>query len=120
MMASAITLGATGIGLTFAPQEISSLLGWRDESALVLQLLGALYFGFAMQNWMAKATLIGGIYNRPLATGNAFHFFIGAMALLKSSPKSSLLLAVTVIYAAFAIVFGYILFTHPIKDSKTE
>jgi hypothetical protein len=120
MSASAIILGCAGILLTFLPEETTQLAGWSSESKIVLQIAGALYFGFAMTNWMSKANLIGGIYNRPIAIGNAIHFFVGTMALLKFSPKSSFLLTATVLYSVFAILFGYILFTHPIKDSKTE
>ncbi len=91
-----------------------------NDSTIVLQIVGALYFGFAMLNWMSKANLIGGIYNRPVAVGNLTHFFIAALALLKLSAKNPVLIGVAVIYSIFAIVFGYILFTHPVKDSKTE
>ena len=120
MSASAIVMGITGIALTFLPQEIAALVGWTKESNIVLQIVGALYFGFAMLNWMSKSNLIGGIYNRPVAIGNATHFFIGALALLKFSSKDLVVVSVAIIYSIFAIAFGYILFTHPVKDSKTE
>ena len=120
LSASAIAMGATGVLLTFLPQEVARAFGWAETSAIVLQIVGALYFGFAMLNWMSKANLIGGIYNRPVAIGNATHFFIAAMALLKFSPRGPALIGVSIIYSAFAVAFGYILFTHPIKDSKTE
>jgi hypothetical protein len=73
-----------------------------------------------MLNWMSKSNLIGGIYNRPVAVGNATHFFIAALALSKFSPKSLILIVVAIVYSLFAIAFGLILFTHPVKDSKSE
>ena len=36
---------------------------------------------------MAKESLIGGIYNRPIAIGNFMHFAVGAMALIKIITK---------------------------------
>src|SRR5205814_1265148 len=112
---SAIVMGAAGILLTFLPQEAAALIGWPNGSIVVLQTFGAIYFGFAMTNWMLKGTLIGGIYNRPVAVGNFSHFFIAAMALLKFSPKSIALIIVTFLYCILATAFGYILFTHPVK-----
>jgi hypothetical protein len=120
MSASAITMGVTGILLTFLPQEVAAVVGWTESSTIVLQIVGALYFGFSMLNWMSKSNLIGGIYNRPVAVGNFTHFFIATFALLKFSFKGPVLIVAAIIYSVFAIAFGYILFTHPVKDSKTE
>jgi hypothetical protein len=120
MSASALLMGSTGILLTFLPQETAGAIGWANGSTIVLQLVGALYFGFAMLNWMSKANLIGGIYNRPVAVGNLTHFFIAALALVKLTGKNPVLIGVAIVYFLFAIAFGYILFTHPIRDSKTE
>jgi hypothetical protein len=120
MSVSAIAMGITGVLLTFLPEEVAMIIGVTAESKIILQIAGALYFGFAMLNWMSKANLIGGIYNRPVAIGNATHFFIAGLALLKISPKSLVLIVVAVVYTVFAIAFCFILFTHPIKDSKSE
>jgi hypothetical protein len=89
---------------------------------LFVQLAGALYLGFAMMNWMAKTVLIGGIYALPLAIGNFSHFLIGALALLKyafAAPNSLFLWLFTIIYALFAVLFGIVFFTHPVKANKT-
>lgn len=120
MTSSAIAMGAIGIGLTFLPEEVATVIGLPAEGKIMLQITGALYFGFAMVNWMSKANLIGGIYNRPVAVGNMAHFLIAALALLKHSPKSPVLIAVAIVYSIFAIAFSSILFIHPVKDSKTE
>ena len=87
-----------------------------------MQILGALYFGFAMLNRTAKANLIGGIYSRPVAIGNATHFLIGALALIKLAFNDTTLINIWiagVIYSIFAILFGYVLFTNPVLKNKT-
>ncbi|MFC5539933.1 hypothetical protein ACFPQ1_36885 [Rhodocytophaga aerolata] len=58
----------------------------------------------------------GGIYGKPITLGNFTHFAIGTLALLKwvmQGTPSIVWLAITLLYLLFAIVFGYILFTHP-------
>lgn len=121
MTASAWVMGVTGIALSFMPQEILGYFGLMNEagfSAVVLQVLGALYFAFAMTNWTARANLIGGIYGRPIAIGNLCHFMIAALALAKFYFRThqTVLLVPTMFYVLFAITFAWIFFTHPIKD----
>ena len=119
MTAAAIVTGIAGIAFTFLPGEI---LNYTDMKAngpllLLLQILGALYFAFAMLNWMTKTSIIGGIYNRPIAVANFTHFFIGAMALTKgilSNPALPIgIWAIAIVYAIFAILFGLIFFGSP-------
>lgn len=120
MTLSSLLMGAAGIILSFAPSEVLQYL--KIESAIavevvIMQILGALYFAFAMVNWTAKANLIGGIYGRPIAIGNLTHFVIGALALIKSyfSNHESVILIFAVIYAVFAVLFSIVFFTHPVK-----
>src|SRR5687768_1832930 len=85
MTASAIFMGIAGAAGLFLPQEILSA---RDAPATgvfpaLVQLHAAVLLGFAMTNWVAKDSLIGGIYNRAVAVGNGAHFVIGAITLLK-------------------------------------
>lgn len=120
LSSSAFLLGLTGILLIFAPEEAASLMTWPKEASILIQIVGALYFGFAMINWMSKANLIGGIYNRPLAVGNLTHFFVAALALMKMPHKTVAGYCVISVYSAYAFAFGKILFTHPLKESKTE
>ncbi|WP_239023038.1 hypothetical protein [Pontibacter mangrovi] len=121
MTISAVTMGMAGLVLSFLPQEVASGLGVPEAAAVVLQVLGALYFGFAMINWTAKANLIGGIYSRPVALGNLAHFVIGALALAKLAVKDtslSYLWVAALIYSVFAILFAYVFFTTPDLKSK--
>lgn len=120
MGSSAIFLAAVGFVCTFLPQEILSLSGIPSTgfAPLILQILGALYVSFAMLNWMSKENSIGGIYNRPIAMGNVLHFTMAALVLIKgfrAVPISIMYIIATVIYVAFAVLFGVIMFTHPAK-----
>lgn len=124
MISSAIAMGLVGLLLTFMPHELSGYVGLTNDgtmSVFVLQILGALYFSFAMVNWTAKTNLIGGIYSRPIAIGNTTHFVIGALALLKGiSPSYEVpMLILTSFYVVFAISFGIVLFRHPVKDKES-
>src|SRR4051812_28104358 len=83
MIASAAVMAAAGLVLTFAPLEVLGVLPTTLLPAA--QLLGALYLGGAITNWMSKSNLVGGVFGRPLAMGNLAHFGIGAMALVRSA-----------------------------------
>jgi len=89
MIISAIFLAVNGFGFTFFPNEISVLLINDDNHIfiLILQILGALYLGFSILNWMSKTNLIGGIYSKPLLIGNLLHFFTASIALIKLTFK---------------------------------
>ena len=125
MTLSAIFMAAIGVGLTFLPKEIADLTGIGPSKTLqlILQISGALYFAFAMLNWMAKGSIIGGIYNKPIATANFTHFVIGALALVKilindhSLPYPIWTLAG--IYSIFAVLFGLVFFGDPVSDSAS-
>jgi hypothetical protein len=124
MISSCIFLSTLGITFTFIPDEIISSLSLTPNqiSTLSLQLLGALYLGFAILNWMAKGSLIGGIYNRPIAIGNFMHFAVGALALIKIVTKIhthlEIVVSLTVFYSVFAILFGYVFRTNPSSIEK--
>lgn len=117
LSASAIVMGAAGVAGTFAPHEVLRALGMPATgfAPLLMQLLAALLFGFAMVNWLARGSLIGGIYNRPLAVGNVAHFTIGALALVKGSTAGEGNVIVTVVYVLFAIAFGMVMMRSPVS-----
>jgi hypothetical protein len=122
MIVSALVMGAVGLAASFLPHEILSYAGMpaTEFSPVAVQLMGALYLGFAMMNWMSKGIIIGGIYARPLALGNFLHFGVGALALIKSASAHDVKLfwVTAAIYVVFALLFGIVLFTHPL-DAKT-
>jgi hypothetical protein len=123
MTASAAFLFALGVVFSFLPQETLIYLGGEPGAlvTLLVQVAGALYLGFAAVNWTARASLIGGIYNRAVALGNFLHFGAATAALAKAviaGQRNEAVLAVALIYTVFAVWFGKVLFTHPVKDTK--
>ena len=126
MISSTVFLGMSGAILTFLPNEtISSIAIIPSQmTTLFFQLMGAMYLGFAMLNWMAKDTLIGGIYNKPIAIGNLMHFGVGAIGLIKVVFKilthEEIVIALTAVYVVFAILFAYVLITNPTKTEKKK
>ena len=124
MISSAIIITLIGINLILFPKEILNHLelGDSDTLELLMQIIGSLYCGFAMLNWMSKENLIGGIYNRPISAANWTHFAIACLALIKgifANPNSSYIIwIITIFYSIFAILFGIVLFKHP--DNKNN
>jgi hypothetical protein len=124
MAVSSFFMGALGIAASFFPHELLRMAGVSPaaELPLVVQLMGALYVAFALVNWMAKDSLIGGIYNRPLAAGNFLHFMMGALALgkgLTTERLTPVVWAAAIAYAVLAAGFTYILFTSPVlRDNQ--
>ena len=114
MASSALVMAALGVAATFLPQEIIAALGGSGRTLpLLVQVLGATYLGFAMLNWMAKESLIGGIYSRPVSMGNFLHFAIAGIALVKAvvaGERAVAILACTAIYVVFAVAFGAVVF----------
>jgi hypothetical protein len=122
MSLSAIAMGVTGIILTFFTREFASFFNMADTNIILLQVLGGLYFGFAMLNWAAKANLTGGIYSRPVTIGNFSHFVIVGLALLKFGTRNTTntyIWIAVILYLVFAIFFGIVFFTNPVLKSKS-
>ena len=124
MTSSAIFLAIIGIIFSFLPHEIAVYFNveLNTITILFLNIISALYLGFGILNWMAKGTIIGGIYNRPIAIGNLMHFGVGANALFKLASSnlthSKIFISFTVLYAIFAILFAYVFMANPIKTAK--
>ena len=115
MAFSSLILGLAGIFALFAPDNVLALLNapLATPLPLLVQLLGALYFSFALMNWTAKDSAIGGIYARPVSLGNFGHFFSGSLLLIKyqlSHEFSVWLLWVLTIYVVFAGLFYWLVF----------
>lgn len=121
MTASALFLAFTGICLSFLPLEIATYLEVEPSviTILFLKILSALYMGFAILNWMARGSLFGGIYNRPIVLGNLMHFAVGALALIKLFSKTdqyaALMICLTGIYVLFALLFIFTIRNSPVK-----
>ncbi|MDZ7773128.1 MAG: hypothetical protein U5K31_10395 [Balneolaceae bacterium] len=115
MTGSALFLGAAGLALSLFPQEILQAVDAPASTGTVIfpELAGALLFGFAFLNWMARGNIIGGIYSRPVAAGNFLHFMMGSIILGKkvlTGGLPDLFITAFILYLGFAAVFGYLLF----------
>lgn len=117
LVSCATCLGFLGLAATFLPEEILSLIdiGPSIAATLLVQVLGSLYLAFAMLNWMVRENVIGGIYGRPVSVANLIHFSIAALSLIKKSPGSTILLVVTIAYSTFALLFGILIYRHPVR-----
>lgn len=122
LQSSALLLVFLGVLLSFLPAEIGSFMGFTQSLAtqMALQLLGAVYFGFGMLNYMSKRAVVGGIYGRPLVVGNFSHFLIAALALLKAQDLLSTyswLWALAIAFGLLAVAFGRLLFVQPANSN---
>lgn len=121
MSASALLMAVLGLAASFLSHELLSFLDATVETqtVLIVQVLGALYLGFAILNWHSRGAAIGGIYNRPLAVGNFLHFVIASITLVKVALalSSAPIWTITIVYVVFALWFGLVLFTHPGQPS---
>mgnify|MGYP003148899902 CR=1 FL=1 len=111
-----------GIFLSFLPSGIVECLNVEPITitTLFLKIMSALYLGFGILNWMAKGTLIGGIYNRPIAI--LMHFGVGVIALVKIASKiqahSEIIISLTAMYVIFVILFANVFRTNSTKAQK--
>jgi hypothetical protein len=115
--ASAIVLFAGGLAWLFAPDVVFSRLGLAvpSQAAWVGQLLGAAWLGFGALNWVQRRAILGGVYGRPVVLSNLFHYFIGAMVLIKAGQSGAAvavwLLAIP--FAVLSVAYGALLFRGP-------
>jgi hypothetical protein len=115
MTSSSILLAAAGIFALFVPDVLLGMQGVESviSLSLLIQLMGALYFSFALMNWTAKDSAIGGVYARPVSVGNFAHFFAGTMLLLKvqfSAEFNLLMFVVFIVYAVYTWLFYWLVF----------
>jgi hypothetical protein len=113
-------MGLAGIVGSFLPKELLTAAGAAPTNmpVVVVQLHAAVLFGFAMVNWMARGSLLGGIYNRPLVVGNVAHFVVGALASSKAfveGERTTFVIVVSAIYVAFAVAFALVLLRSPVS-----
>ncbi len=124
MILSAVFLAIAGAITTFFPDKVLETHGTIPDgpTLLLIQMMGALYFGFAILNWTARGVLIGGIYARPVALGNFAHFFIVAMSLAREAVEHGVFQLATsaAVFGAFAIGFGVVLFRPPVARRPDE
>jgi hypothetical protein len=115
MTISSLVLAIAGAFALFVPDVVLALLNSSvtAELSVLVQMLGALYFAFALMNWTAKDSAIGGIYARPVSLGNYGHFFAGALLLIKyqlSHEFNIFIFIILVLYMIFAALFYWLVF----------
>ncbi|MDJ0908399.1 MAG: hypothetical protein QNI99_04370 [Woeseiaceae bacterium] len=117
MSVSAVLLALPGLAGSFLSEETLDFLGSDPDTVTIIlvQITAALYMGFAILNWMARGSVLGGIYGRPVLLGNFLHFAVVATLLIKASVVHQTLglTLVAALYAFLAGWFGLVLFTHP-------
>ena len=80
---SALCFAVFGAMLLFAPEEVGGALTPESHGGLIAPLLGAALLGFGAMNWIARGSVLGGIYGRAVVAGNQTHLVIGALVLMK-------------------------------------
>lgn len=115
MTTSSLILAAAGVSALFVPDIVLSLLNTSVTAPLsvMVQMMGGLYFAFALMNWTAKDSAIGGIYARPVSLGNYSQFFIGAILLIRyqlSHEFNIFVFIMLVLYTIFAVLFYWLVF----------
>jgi hypothetical protein len=115
MTSSSFLLGLAGGVTLFAPDSILSMLSMTvtAQSLLSVQMMGAFYFSFALMNWAAKDSAIGGVYARPVSLANFGHFFVGTLLLVKyqiSNPFNAVIAVTLIVYVVFASMFYWLVF----------
>lgn len=115
---SALILGLPGVFLLFAPDiALASLGGISDPTALLLvQIAGGLAVALGMNNWMARGTVMGGIYGRPLLVANLCAFFTAGLSMAKAPEPlvgQPVVVALAIVLLLCGLAFGRLLFVHP-------
>ncbi|MEX1222790.1 MAG: hypothetical protein WEA82_11855 [Idiomarina sp.] len=123
MLLTAWLLLLAGLGLLIVPQQALSLIAGFGAAAaqtpltvVLLQLLGAVYFGFGAMNWMARGQILGGIYGRPICLGNLFHFAAGTILLainIATGVESLGILITAAVYLLLCLIFIRLTFRMP-------
>ncbi len=112
-----------GLATSYFPVKVLSTHGTAPDNAtlLLVQMMGALYLGFAILNWTARGVLIGGIYARPVALGNFLHFAMVGMMLGRAAFTHGVVQLATsaFVFSVFAIWFGVVLFKPPLSPSSS-
>ncbi len=99
--------------MIFASQEVSNLFGLGLAGALPVSLWGCALFGLGVASWVARQSILGGIYGRAVVAGNQAHAFVGALTILKFALGAGLLWPLgplLLIYFFWAALFSYLLF----------
>lgn len=105
----AVLLLLAGVALLFAPVEVSAVVEQAPPTPSVFpQLLGAAFIGFAAANWIARHSVLGGIYGRAVVAGTQAFSFVGALTLLGDLPAAP---GLGFWLLLFVLVYGAVLYS---------
>lgn len=107
----AVGLAGLGLLLLIAPDGAGISPG--ADGRLVGQLFGASLLGYGAMTWIARMSILGGIYGRAVTAGNHVHFTVGTFALRDrglAEGGSAAFWALTTIYVVGAGLFTWLLF----------
>lgn len=113
---SALVLAAVGASLLFASDVILPYVvtGFPVGAAWLGQLLAAAWLGVAFLNWAHRATVLGGIYGRPVVLTNFALYAISALSLMRVLGGSTALVwSAFVVSAVFALIYAALLLCGP-------
>jgi hypothetical protein len=114
-----------GAGLLFTPDVILGALApaMPASTLWIGQLLAAAWMGMAALNWLQRATVIGGIYGRPIVCANFVLFFVSAMSMtrvVRSPPVPWGAWLLAGVFFAMAAVYAALLFRGPFDALPTR
>jgi hypothetical protein len=117
---SAVIYLLFGLGISFLPEETGRIFGTASQygvDLLLMKVIGALFFGIGVINFMSRKTIVGGIYGRPTTLGNAMVSMIIASQFLKFNYYQDGVGAhfwlVAVIFSTLSLSFIYLFFSTP-------
>jgi len=111
-----------GLALLFAPDAVLPRLipGYPPTALWLGQLLGAAWLGVGALNWWSRATILGGIYGRPIVLVNLAIYFIGVLVMLGAARRAKLPGAAWTavgLAVVLAVAYGWLLWRGPLpKD----
>ncbi len=114
MNVSSFFLGIFGLAFLFAPEETINLLNIKIDQSYVIQLMGSAFIALGIINWMARSIVLGGIYGRAIIVGNLLNYLTGSFVLIKNA-SNLISIVLLCIYLIFTILFGFLLFSDPLK-----
>ena len=117
---SAAVLLVTGLALLFASDLVLPRLvsGYPATALWLGQLLGAAWLSVAALNWWNRATLLGGIYGRPLVAANMALFLSTSLVLFRAAARpgvSPALWPLAAVTTVLTVAYGLLLFRGPLS-----
>jgi len=120
LTSSAVIYLIFGLSISFFPQETGRIFGTASQygiDLLLMKVVGGLFFGFGVTNFMSRNSVVGGIYGRPITLGNAMINLIIAGQFLKfnflQDGVGGHFWIVAILFSAMALSFIYLFLKAP-------